>query len=199
MNKGIVFFIGLLFGIIVCALFYYFDIKIFETKFIPNIAKEVITRIKTDTVFVEKLPKINKQIVESSFMDSVEYIIEINVNDEDVSIYETNFSFESNEQDEIFSDQLLKTRIVKIKSLKQEVALPDHSFQSFEIQQWSTPVKNKITYQRDQSMLKIKGLEINNANVVFWNNLYYLEVNNHYYLILETEHFEKLNPVNINP
>jgi hypothetical protein len=199
MNKGIVLLIGFLLGIMVCALLYYFDIKIFESKFIPNIGKEIITRIKTDTVFVEAHPITKKQNIETLFIDSIENKIETIHNDDENSIYETNFSFEGDEQDEIFSDQLLKTKIVKIKSLKQEVALPEDCLQSFEIQQWSTPVKNKITYHRNQSLLKIKGMEVNNANVVFFNNVYYLEINNRYYSIPETEHFEKLNIVNLNP
>jgi len=195
MNKGIVFFIGLLLGIMICAFLYYIDIKIFESKFIPISDKEVVTQIKTDTVFLEPAPKNKKLTIENQSTDSVGNPADSARNEEEVSLYETTFSFEGEEQDEIFSDQLLKTRIVKVKSIKQEVVLPENSFQSFEIQQWSTPIKNKITYQRNQNMLKIKGMEISNGNIVFWNNAYYLEINNRYYSISETERFEKLNPV----
>ena len=195
MNRGIVFFIGLLFGIMICALLYYFDIKIFESKFIPISEKEVVTHIKTDTVYLEPTPKSKKQIVENQSIDSVGNQADSVRNEEDISLYETTFSFEGEEQDELFSDRLLKTRTVKVKSYKQEVALQGNSFYSFEIQQWSTPIKNKITYQRNQNMLKVKGLEITNANIIFWNNVYYLEINNRYYSIPEKEQFEKLNPI----
>ena len=196
MNRGIVFFIGLLFGILICGLLYYFDIKIFESKFMPIYEKEVVTRKIIDTVYLEPPARTKKQNVDIIAADTgLDNNTEIQPGDTEVSIYETTFSMEGAEQDDIFSDQLLKTRIVKVKPLKQETALPENSFQSFEIQQWSTPVKNKITFQRNQNMLKIKGIEINTANVVFWNSAYYLEINNRYYVIPETERFEKLNPI----
>jgi len=197
MNRGIVFFIGLLFGVFICVTLFYFDIKIFESKLIPFSEKEVITQIKTDTVFLEPPPKQKKQFLETQLNDSSYSSVYLINNGDDSSIYETSFSFEGDEQDEIFSDQLLKQRRVKVISLKQEVLLPENSFQFFEIQQWSTPIKNKITYQRNQNMLKIKGMWIDNVNIVFWNNIYYLELNNRYFSISEKEHFEKLSPINV--
>jgi hypothetical protein len=46
-------------------------------------------------------------------------------------------------------------------------------------------------------MIKIKGIAIDNVNVVFWNDAYFLEISNRYYAIPETKYFEKLNPVQI--
>jgi hypothetical protein len=198
MNRSIIFFIGLLFGILICASLYYFDIKIFESKYMPNKEKEVITHIKTDTVYRDAPPKIKKQNIENQFNDTLKENIEVNLDGEDVSIYETAFSFDGTEQDEVFSDKLLKTKTVKVKLLSkegQEVVLPENFFRMFEIQMWSTPIKNKVTYFRNQNMLKIKGLEIEYMNIVFWNNTYYLELKERYYLISETEHFVKLNPI----
>ena len=163
----------------------------------PLAEKEVVTRIKTDTVYLETTPKLKKQNPETISTDSTDNFMDTKRNGDDTSIYETSFSFEGDERDEVFSDQLLKTRTVKVKSLKQEVALPETTFNSFEIQQWSTPIKNRIIYHRNQNMLKIKGMEINNATIVFWNNVYYLEVNNRYYSIAETERFERLTLVTI--
>jgi len=196
MNRVVVFFIGLLFGILICGMLYYFDIKIFESKYLPFVEKEIITHLKTDTVYVEPVQKPKKQVVENLSTDSSKNSIDTKLND-DSSIYETTFSLDGDEQDEIFSDQLLKTRVVKVKSVKQDITLPENALQSFEIQHWSTPIKNKITYQRSQNMLKIKGMEINNMNIVFLDNVYYLEVNNRYYSIPETERFEKLTLVTI--
>jgi len=196
MNRGVVFFIGLLFGILICGMLYYFDIKIFESKYLPFVEKEIITHLKTDTVYVEPVQKPKKQLVENLSTDSSKNSIDTKFND-DTSIYETTFSLDGDELDEIFSDQLLKTRVVKVKSVKQDIALPENAFPSFEIQQWSTPIKNKITYQRSQNMLRVKGMEINNMNIVFLDNVYYLEVNNRYYSIPETERFEKLTLLTI--
>jgi hypothetical protein len=198
MNRGIMFFLGLLFGILICVLLFYFDIKIFESKLISNKEKEIVIRTQIDTVYLEVPPKTKKQNIDNQFNDAVEENIDINQSEDEVSIYETAFSFDGVEQDEVFSDKLIKTKTVKIKLLSkegQEVILPENFFRLFEIQMWSTPIKNKITYFRNQNMLKIKGLEIDYMNVVFWNNAYYLELKERYYSIPETEHFVKLNTV----
>jgi len=200
MNRGIVFFIGLLFGILICALLHYFDIKIFEAKILPTKEKVVVTKIKTDTVFLETPKKIKKQDIENQLNETPEEHIEIVHNENETPLYETSFSYEGDERDEIFSDQLLKTKTVKVKLIAkdgQQVILPENFFRLFEIQLWSTPIKNKVTYQRNQNMLKIKGMEIDNINVVFWNDNYYIEVKSRYYSIPETEYFTKFNPVTI--
>jgi len=197
MNKGIWFFLGLLVGIMVCALLYYFDVKLFESHYAVSIKKEVITHY--DTVYVEAPQKQRKQSIEN---ESNKSIIEENTDvrqiEDSLSIYETEFSYEGKEDDEVFSDRLLQTRTVKVKLLSQETKLPDNFFQFFEIQQWSTPIKNRITYYRNQSMLKIKGMEITHANVVFWNDAYFLEIGDRYYAIPETEYFEKLSLVRLS-
>jgi len=196
MNKGILFFLGLLVGVLCCVLIYRFDKKMFDRVSLQNkkVKEVVVTRI--DTVYVETLPKQKKPIVENK---SDGPITEANIEDgqdDEVSIYDAEFSFER-QDDEVFSDQLLQTRTVKVKVLNPEKQekLPENFLQFFEIQQWSTPIKNRLTYYRNQSMLKIKGMEIDQMNIVFWNNAYFLEVRNRYYAIPETEYFEKLNVV----
>jgi len=199
MNKAISFFLGLLFGIMICVLLFYFDVKMFESN-CPPCEKEIITHIKTDTVYVEP-PKPKKKYVEPQVVEKeIVENIEDEQPEEEISVYESEFSLENIEQDEIFADKLLQTKTVKVGVLsqgKQEIKLPDDFFQYFEIQQWSTPIKNKITYYRDKNMLKIKGIGIDNMNIVFWNNVYLIEAGNRYYAIPETQFFEKLNLIQI--
>jgi hypothetical protein len=201
MNKAISFFLGLLFGIMVCVFLFYFDVRIFKFQCPKCNGKEVVTHVKTDTVFIEPAPKPKKQYVDSNVVKKV--VVENLENDlaeNETSIYETEFSLEDVEEEAVFSDLLLQTKTAKVKILpqnKQEVKLPDDFFQYVEIQQWSTPIKNKITYYRDKSMIKIKGIATDNVNVVFWNDAYFLEIGNRYYAIPETKYFEKLNPVQI--
>ena len=199
MNKVIWFFLGLLVGIMGCALLYYFDIKLFKSHYAIKVKKEVITHY--DTVYLEIPQKQKKQNIENEIDKSIiEENVEVEQTEDTASIYDAEFSYEGKEEDEVFSDRLLQTRTVKVKLLspeKQEAKLPDNFFQFFEIQHWSTPIKNRITYYRNQSMLKIKGMEITHANVVFWNDAYFLEIGDRYYAVPETESFEKLNFVRV--
>ena len=195
MNKGIIFFIGVLVGILICLLLYYFDVKmpkdIFHTEY-----KKVVTQV--DTVYLETPKKQQKQNVEKK-IDEIPETDTVNVKhtEEESSIYETEFFLDSEVHDEVFSDQLLRTRTVKVKLLNQDAKVSEEFFQSFEIQLWSTPIKNKITYSRNQNMLKIKGMEIDNVSIVLWNDSYFLELGNRHYAIPETTNFEKLNSVQI--
>jgi hypothetical protein len=197
MNKGILFFIGLLVGILCCVLIYRFDKKMFNR--IPLIKEKEIVVTRVDTVYVEMPPKQRKREVEIplSKLDETE-----NFESEDtlqqISIFDSEFSFEGREVEEVFSDQLLETRTVKVTLLfpeKHEGKLPENFFQFFEIQQWSTLAKNKKTYYRNQNLVKIKGMKIDSIHVVFWEDSYFLEIGNQYYIIPETKNYEKMNLV----
>jgi hypothetical protein len=200
MNNVISFFIGLLFGIMICVLLFYFDVKIFESRFKIIDNKEVVTIVKTDTLYVELPPKQKRQPIDSASVKSRVIDSQKDEHPEsENSVYETEFYLED-VQDEVVADQLLQTKTVKVKMLSQskpDTKLPDDIFQFFEIQQWSTPIKNKITYYRDKNMVKIKGMSIDYIEVVVWNDLYFLEAGNRYYAIPETKYFEKLNLIHI--
>jgi hypothetical protein len=182
-------------------LLYRFDKKMFHRVSLTKQKKIIITQV--DTVYVEMPQTPKRQTVEIKIeTPETTESVEIEPTDNQVSIYDSEFSFEGREEDDIFSDQLLETRTVKVTLLapeKHEGKLPEKFFHFFEIQQWSTLVKNKRTYYRNQNMVKIKGMKIDNVNVVFWNDAYFLEIANRYYAIPETQYFEKLNLVTLTP
>jgi len=201
MNKAISFFLGLLMGIMICILLFYYDVKIFEAKCIENTEKEIITIVTTDTVYIATPFKAKKQNVE---ITPVESVVVDNVEDSHFEnapyVYETEFSLDEIEQGAPHADRLLQSKTVKVKLLpleNQEAKQPEYFFYFFEIQQWSTPIKNRITYFRDNNMLKIKGMDVANVGIVFWDNLYLLEIGDRYYAIPETKNFEKLNLIQL--
>jgi uncharacterized protein YhbP (UPF0306 family) len=197
MNKGITFFLGLLIGILICVALYYLDSK--KIKAIihkqDRKEKEVVTQVKKDTVYVDAQQTKKTEKVNLTFVGEIEEI-----RDDERALYETEFSYDENDNDEVFADRLLQTKTVKVKlyaTENQEEKLPDNGFQVFEIQHWSTPIKNKITYYRNKNMIKIKGMEVDKVSVVFLNDTYFLEIENRYYAIPETDSFEKLNIVKL--
>jgi len=200
MNRWIVFFLGLLLGILGCVLLYRFDDKMFKRVSSAKNKEIIITRV--DTAYIEAPPLPKKQRTEA-VLDTIpaSEISEFEDFIDPTPFYYSEFSFE-NKEEEIFSDQLLATKTVKVVLLfseKQESKQPDNVYQFFEIQQWSTLVKNKRTYHRNQNMIKIKGMAIDNIKVYYGNNEYFLEVNERYYAIPENENYEIMNLVKIVP
>lgn len=193
------FFLGLLIGLMICASIYYIDKYALHPVRPPGEDGSTVARVDTVYVEVTEIPK--KQTVE--FKPEPPLVAENVVEEqaeETVSIFDSEFSFEDVEPDDVFLDQMLQSRIVKalLHPLeKKEGKQTEDFFYIFELQQWSIPIKNKLTYSRYQTLVKVKGLDITKANVVFWNNNFYLEVKNRYYLIPETDTFEKLNTTTI--
>ena len=202
MSRFLSFFLGLLVGIMICVTIHYIEVKKLKPIIPPAEKKEIVTQVEKDTVFVEPHKEYKKQNFENKIKSNiVEDNLSLEQTEDEVSNYDSEFSFDSVEQDEVFADQLLQTKIVKVKMFspeKQEMQIPDNFFKFFEIQLWSTPIKNKITYSRKQNMLKIKGVEMNSVNIFFWNDTYILEIGNRYYSIPETDNFDKLNLINLN-
>jgi len=199
MNKGILFFIGLLTGIMICLSVYYIDKHLLKPVSPAMEEKKVVARVDTVSEEIEQIPQ--EQIVENkpTIPKPIEKVEE-EVTEDKVSVIEPEFSFEEEKQEDVFLDQLLQSKIVKAVMHpleKKENKGTESFFYIFELQQWNTPIKNKLTYSRYQTLVKVKGLDIKNANVVFWNENFYLEVQNRYYLIPETDNFEKLNVVTI--
>jgi len=205
MNKGISFFLGLIVGVLICALLFYFDFTLYKKKSHVCEKKEITKPPHVTPVYVEetqlpKKQKLENKIEKTTVIEIIEETQAEEQTEEVTSIYETEFSFEKEELDDVFIDQLLQTRTVKVKLHPQEnadVKLPENFFLFFEIQQWSTPIKNKITFYRSQNMIKIRGLDIKDVSIVFLNETYLLEVNKRYYPLPETDGFEKLNLIRI--
>ena len=197
MNKGILFFLGLCIGIMICVSIHYVD-KYWLKHVLPlKTEQSVVSRVDTVYMEVAEIPK--KQPAEIKPNIAKETETEEQTNDK-VSLSDAEFSFENEEQNDVFLDQLMQSKIVKavLHPLeKKDGKQKGDFFHIFELQQWSTPIKNKITYNRYQTLVKVKGLDITNANVVFWNDNFYLEVKNRYYPIPETDNFVKLTPVTI--
>lgn len=60
-----------------------------------------------------------------------------------------------------------------------------------QIQQWSTPVRNKVTCLFSDNILKVKGIKIDGCKVYHFRGNYYLEIGLDTYLIRPNSHFEK--------
>jgi len=151
--------------------------------------------LKNDKV----LPDQEKEII--SPVDSLQSDTNTTSLDEKMDDYEeAEFSLDEYKEDLVVLDKILASKKVRVK-FQNMTAEPEsqkeHPVQFFEIQQWSTPIRNSISYQRNQNILKIKGMDISNVEIYNIEGQYYLYNSNRYYLIPNNNNFERLNDTNI--
>ena len=78
------------------------------------------------------------------------------------------------------------------------VAGMEPEYDYFDVEQWSEPVKNRISYQRKGNVLKIKGIDINTIEIGWKPEGYILRTNgwsenSHAYSIPENHEFTRLS------
>lgn len=77
------------------------------------------------------------------------------------------------------------------------VAGVEPEYEYFDVEQWSEPVKNRISYQRKGNILKIRGIDINSIEIGWMPEGYILRTNgwsenSHAYAIPENQEFTRL-------
>lgn len=125
--------------------------------------------------------------------------------DEQENWEEVDFAIEDEDvldnDDVVIVEKIIAETTVKVhfKDVEgRDLAAPADGITSFQVQQWSTPIKNRFSYHRERNILKIKGLKIDKINIVSINKSYYLVLNETYYDISENAGFERLIPAEIN-
>jgi hypothetical protein len=74
---------------------------------------------------------------------------------------------------------------------------PDNTIAYFEVQKWESPIVNRISYQRNHNILKIKGMDIARINIYYINGKYYVSDGSRLFSIPNNNTFEKLSEINI--
>lgn len=120
---------------------------------------------------------------------------------EDIESEESNyedveFSIDTKMTEEIYLfDEIIRSRQVQVTDRSIDFdSLNKYNppYAAFEIQQWSTPIRNSVTYQRENNILKIKGLNIDSVSVYYRNGNYYLLYKNNSHIIPVNHTFEKV-------
>lgn len=89
--------------------------------------------------------------------------------------------------------------ILYFDSHKNAMEAPENAPKSIEVQFWSTPIQNKIVYQFDNNVLKIKGLKMDNVYVIHYNNRYYLQSDRQVFQIQPTTDYKRLTEIHDAP
>lgn len=99
-------------------------------------------------------------------------------------------------QDVVVLDQLINNRKIKVQvkpSQKDTMPVKTAPIAFFEVQQWSTPIRNSLTHQFSNKVIRIKGMDISNIEIFYCHGKYYVFNGTHYYLLNNTTpNFERL-------
>ncbi|MCQ2269823.1 MAG: hypothetical protein MJZ52_01155 [Bacteroidales bacterium] len=97
----------------------------------------------------------------------------------------------------VLVDKIIGKKTVKVQFKDDDfndIPASDNDIIHFEVQQWNTPIKNRISYHRDNSVVQIKGLSIDKIAIVCYDRHYYLHYADQYYLLENNEGFQKIGP-----
>ena len=95
----------------------------------------------------------------------------------------------------IVGERMLKKNVQKVIYLnhnKQEIPMPNNGIAQMQIQQWETPIKNRLSYQFSGNTVKLKGLSIENVKVVCYDDDFYLVAGKRVYALKPNKQYEKL-------
>lgn len=193
-------FIGVLFSAVFVwkyqdRLFYKDSEKVFVVVNSEREEPESVEEVKP------KLPPTNinskKEIQDTVQIDS-EYEEEYQDSLEDVEF----FMDESITGDVILEEKLLQSKMVRViaknKNLEDLQNAPETMHKNFEVEKWNSPIVNRISYQRDNNLLKLKGVDIQNLSIFYIEGEYYLQIGAQLFAIPVTHTYQRLYPFNIH-
>ena len=104
-------------------------------------------------------------------------------------------------EDVVVVDKIIaqKKLPVKFKNADfKDIAVTDAALTELEVQQWDTPIKNRITYRFTGNMFQVKGLDVDKMEIIHYDQHYYLSHHGNYYLLENNNTYEKLgSPVSL--
>ena len=198
-RKGVFFISGLLLGLFIGISVFFINKHLFPEKL--QLFKSPINSQTTETSTEDIIVKKTKVAVR----DTTAKRAKIDSDTINISSSPEQYAEEWREEDVEFSihpekveemvmlDKILNNRKINVKvKQSQEESPVNPPISVFEVQQWSTPIKNSITYQNSAGVLRIKGMDINMIDIFFIQGNYYLYNGTHYYAIKENKGYEKL-------
>lgn len=116
----------------------------------------------------------------------------------DSDLDDVDFMMDDYEAELVSEDKIVANRRVKVRFAEADTLKPAQT-EYFLVEQWNSPIKNRITYYRDNPMLKIKGMDVSKIEIYYIKGEYYLLNGNRYYQLNNTTSFEKLTEASVVP
>lgn len=200
-RRRLLFVIGGLIGLLLGAILTMLVVDWLDYKH-PTVVKilEPSSARKTDTVVNYVIHKYQPEDeVENSSMPADTMDMDTTIVDEldyqDFMLDEDDMQDEDALRQNVVGERMLQKstqKVVYLNHNKQEVPVPANGIVQMQIQQWDTPIKNRLSYQFSGNTVKLKGLGIDNAKVVCYDDNFYLVSGKRVYMLKPNKQFEKL-------
>jgi hypothetical protein len=166
-----------------------------SVQWIDNSAKpktaDTVSTVKAKRPLVQDTIKLEANDPTPQTLDTTHYEVK-----EEENWAEAEFAMDDNDEDVVvLHDILLSSRKVKVRLISAtEAADPvvEIPITQFELQQWSTPIKNRIEYLRTGNVIKLKGMDIAQVEIIYQEGRYLLLCAHKKYAIPANMTFEKL-------
>ena len=200
-RRRLLFVIGGLIGLLLGAMLTMLMVDWLDYKH-PTVVKvfEPSTSQKTDTVVNYVIHKYQSEesgksgalatdtlAMDTSMVDELDY--------QDFMLDEEDMQEEEAARQNVVGERMLQKvmqKVVYLSHNKQEIPVPSNGIAQMQIQQWETPIKNRLSYQFSNNTLKLKGLNVETVKVVNYDDNFYLLVGKRVYAIKQNRQYEKL-------
>lgn len=204
-KKGLILLLGIIIGILTGVLVAFVVVEKLNLK-TPSEVKILSTPsspVSKDTVYqyiVHQYENGNGEKGVNSVGDSLEMdSMYIQENTMDYMLEDEDYQeYGQKEEANITSERMISkydAPILYFDANRNAVAAPSNAPKLMEVQFWSTPFQNKIVYQLDNNILKIKGLKPNEVYLIHYKNHYYLQNDKHVYQIQPSSDYQRLTEI----
>ena len=205
-KKGIILLLGVIIGLLAGVLVTFVMVK--KLNFKPQQPVKMVTpptqQATSDTIYkyivhqYESGPRDQKAAsagdslqVDSAFVEdySMDYMLE------DEEEYPSHIEKENTNVSSAKMISKYEAPILYFDASRSAIEAPDNAPKFVEVQFWSTPIQNKIVYQFDGNVLKVKGLKTSEVYVIHYKNHYYLQSGKRVFLIELSPEYTRLTEI----
>ena len=198
-RKWLFFAIGLIVGFLISAVtFVVFAMIQNQSKSFTKTIEHIYRRENNKDTVVKYVNVVSKEPLTARSEEQAQQADSMDIAELPESYDEVDFSYVAENQpdeDVVAMDEILAKKIVKVRFKNadfKDVSTEEGAVSSMELQQWNTPIKNRISYCFVGNTLKIKGIDIDKLDVIHYDQHYYLCHHGSYYLLENNNNFEKL-------
>ena len=198
-KKWLYFAIGLIVGFLISAVaFVVFAMIQSQSKSFTKTIEHIYSRENSKDTVVKYVNVARKESETSQTNQLAESQDTLAVDEMPADYDEVDFSYAEETgatEDVVVVDKIIVQKKLQVKFKNAEfkdVAATDGALTELEVQQWNTPIKNRITYRFTGNMLQVKGLDVDKMEIIHYDQHYYLCHHGNYYLLENNNTFDKL-------